>query len=107
LYLRLKKNSDFKKLYSAGKKSFQNGIIMIYSPAISLKMGISVSKKHGGSVQRNRLKRLIRAAFYDLSKNINGNFNIVFIPKADFNHTYNNLKESIYKMLSKEGLLEK
>jgi len=69
-------------------------------------MGISVSKKHGGSVQRNRLKRLVRAAFYDLSGNLKGNYNIVFIPKVDFNHTYKNLKESINKMLLKEGLLK-
>jgi ribonuclease P protein component len=106
LYLRLKKNSDFKKLYSAGKKSFSCGIIMIYSASKSLKMGISVSKKHGGSVQRNRLKRLVRAAFYDLSGNLKGNYNIIFIPKTNFNHTYKNLNESMKKMLLKEGLLK-
>ena len=80
---------------------------MIYNPSCSLKMGISVGKKHGGSVQRNRLKRLVRAAFYDLSGNLSSNYNIVFIPKTNFNHTYNNLKESMQKMLSKEGLLKK
>jgi len=69
-------------------------------------MGISVSKKHGGSVQRNRLKRLVRAAFYDLSKEINGNYNFVIIPKYDFAHTYINIKNNIKKMLLKEGLIK-
>lgn len=78
---------------------------MIYIPSNNLKMGISVSKKHGGSVQRNRLKRLVRAAFYELSGKIKGNYNIVFIPRYDFNHSYINLKQSIYKMLLKEGLI--
>ncbi len=63
MYTRIKKNNDFKKLFSRGKKYFSPALIILYMPSESLSMGVCVSKKHGKSVQRNRIKRLLREAF--------------------------------------------
>lgn len=106
MYYRLKKNSDFKKLFSSGKKCFYGGIMLIYRQSDKLRMGVSVSKKHGGSVQRNRLKRQVRAAFYDLSAQINKSCYIVILPKAGQEHSFLNIKSSLLKILSREGLIK-
>ena len=58
----LKKRQDFKKVFSRGKSSV-GALFVIYALANDLessRLGLSVSKKVGGAVVRNRVKRLIR-----------------------------------------------
>ena len=52
-YIRLKKQSDFQKLFKKGKRSFSHSLTLVYSPAQKMTMGISIGKKHGKSVKRN------------------------------------------------------
>lgn len=63
--LRLKKNLEFKKVYKQGR-SVANRIAVMYilhNSTPHRKAGFSVSKKIGGAVQRNRLKRLFREVY--------------------------------------------
>ena len=58
----LKKKRDFKKVYSRGKHAAQP-MFVVYALANGLednRLGLSVSKKVGGAVVRNRVKRLVR-----------------------------------------------
>ena len=60
----LKKNSDFQKIYREGK-SYANRFLVMYAMENGRgcsRIGISVSKKVGGSVIRHRVKRLIKEA---------------------------------------------
>ena len=57
-YLRLKKQADFQKLFTKGRRAFSPSLTMIYFPSKETRMGISVGKRHGKSVKRNRIKRL-------------------------------------------------
>ena len=79
---RLKRKSDFDKLFSKGKKGFSKSLTMLYFPSNEFKIGYSVSKKHGNAVKRNKIKRLLRAsarvAFSDLKKN----YRQVIFPKV-------------------------
>ncbi|WP_278926656.1 ribonuclease P protein component [Staphylococcus auricularis] len=62
---RIKKNSDFQNIYKNGK-SVANRQFVIYSKennASHFRLGISVSKKLGNAVTRNRIKRGIRENF--------------------------------------------
>ena len=45
-------------------------------------MGITSGKKIGGAVQRNRARRIIRAAFSQLEGRINGSYDIVFVART-------------------------
>lgn len=45
-------------------------------------MGITVSKKTGNAVERNRSKRIIRAAFYKILPHIQGSFDFVFVARS-------------------------
>ena len=79
----LKKNSDFKKVYSQGK-SFANKYLVMYVLENNLgknRLGISVSKKVGNSVVRHRVTRLVRES-YRLHEDIfNSGLDIVIVAR--------------------------
>ena len=79
----LKKNSDFKIVYSHGK-SYANKYLVMYVLENDLgknRIGISVSKKVGNSVVRHRVTRLIRES-YRLHENIfNSGLDIVVVAR--------------------------
>ena len=79
----LKKNSDFKNVYTHGK-SYANKYLVMYVLENKLgknRIGISVSKKVGNSVVRHRITRLVRES-YRLHENIfNSGLDIVVIAR--------------------------
>ena len=61
----IKKNTDFKKVYGFARYE-ANKYFVVYAMPNSLgymRLGISIKKKVGGSVLRNRLRRLIKENF--------------------------------------------
>lgn len=95
-YSRLKKNGDFQKLFKKGKRVFSRTLTVIYSPAREKTvMGIALSKKHGKAVKRNRIKRLIRAAFSDNFEKLNGNYALVIMPKICDEYSYTEIEKSL------------
>ena len=79
----LKKNSDFKNVYTHGK-SYANKYLVMYvleNNSDKNRIGISVSKKVGNSVVRHRITRLIRES-YRLHENIfNSGLDIVIVAR--------------------------
>ena len=94
-YLRIKKNADFQKLFNKGKKVFSPNITLLYFPAKKLSMGVAVSKKHGKAVTRNRIKRLLRAAFSETSDALEKNYAVILIPKVGGEYTFEAFKKSL------------
>ncbi len=64
-FLRLHRHSDWNELRRTGKRLQLQHFLIIYrlKKTGEPKLGISVGKKVGGAVKRNRLKRLIRETF--------------------------------------------
>lgn len=91
-YLKIKKNSDFQKLFKKGKKVFSPYLTLIYFPSDKLSMGIAVSKKYGNAVKRNRIKRLVRAAFSDSCGILKDNYSMIVLPRICEEYSYENMK---------------
>lgn len=103
---RLKREKDFNNVFNKGKRLFSSALTMVYLPSKEIKVGFAVSKKHGGSVKRNRIKRLLRESFRSFAPNIGKNFFFVFIPKVNKEYTLNQIKESMAYLFKKGGFLE-
>lgn len=103
-YYRLKKQADFQKLFNKGKRAFTPSLSVVYRPSERMTMGISVGKKHGKSVQRNRIKRLLREAFRAVQEEINGTYSIVLIPKVCEEYSVKNFEKQLRWIIQKEKM---
>ena len=103
-YYRLKKQSDFQKLFTAGTRLFSPSVTMLVRPAKRTTMGISVGKKHGKALQRNRIKRLLREAFRANLGEMNGAYCIVLLPKGGEKYSFHTYKADIARMIKKGNL---
>lgn len=83
-YLTLKENRQFHRAYKRGKSFVSSGLVtyIIKNNSNNLQIGITTSKKIGKAVQRNRCRRIIRAAFYELMPHISDGYDIVFVARA-------------------------
>ena len=102
---RLKREKDFNLVFNKGKRLFSSCLTVVYLPSKELKAGFAVSKKHGGSVKRNRIKRLLRESFRSFTPEIRQNFFFVFIPKVEKEYTLKKFKENMEYIFKKGGLL--
>lgn len=105
MYTRLKKNGDFQKLFARGKKAFSPALIVLYMPAKQTLLGLCVSKKHGKSVRRNRIKRLLREAFRAAMPRIGGKYAFILIPRQAEEYSLDKFYKGLCSALKKEGLL--
>ncbi len=103
-YLRLKKQADFQKLFKTGKRVFSPSLTLLYTPSKLTRMGISIGKKHGKSVVRNRVKRLLREAFRSVQCEIKGTYSFVLLPKACEEYSFHTFKKHLQWMIKKEKL---
>lgn len=101
---RLKRKSDFDKLFSKGKKIYSRSLTMLYFPSEDFKIGYSVSKKHGNAVKRNRIKRLLRASAREAFKDLKKNYRIVIMPKVRDEYLYEKFVSEMNYLKKKENL---
>lgn len=64
-FQRLTRPSQFRAVYDKGRKVVGRGLILwaLPSSAPGIRLGVVASRRVGGSVQRNRARRLLREAF--------------------------------------------
>lgn len=81
----LKLNRDFRRLYSKGRCS-PGAYVAVYVSENRLKgtnrLGLTASTSLGHAVVRNRLKRLMRAAYTELEPLIGTGYDFVFVART-------------------------
>ncbi len=80
----LKRNNDFRRLYSRGR-FFLSPVLVTYvmkNRRDEVRIGITSSKKIGKAVVRNRSRRVIREAYRELSSQVKPGYDIVFVARG-------------------------
>ncbi|NLG89453.1 MAG: ribonuclease P protein component [Clostridiaceae bacterium] len=80
---RLKKNAEFQRIYRKGSYIATKTLVAYIKPnnLKETRIGITVSKKYGKSVKRNRIRRLISESFRLLKDKVKPGYDIVFVAR--------------------------
>ena len=107
---KLKKNYQFKKVYTEGRYYVEKYVVMyiIMNNSASNRVGFSVSKKVGNSVVRNRVKRLMKEVYRKYADKNKLGFDIVFTARvgsaeADYKIIDNNIMSIMRKAKLKKS----
>lgn len=106
----LKGSVNFKRVLKQGRYVSHKNIAIYVKKNLddsSNLLGICVSKKHGNSVVRNKLKRWVREGYYEIENNLLKGYNIVILFKKgiDINNiNYFIIKDEIKDLFIKNEL---
>ncbi|MFW5924755.1 MAG: ribonuclease P protein component [Myxococcota bacterium] len=83
--LRLRRRGEFRRVQSRGRRIHTPHFLIILHPRPDggQKLGITVTKKVGTAVQRNRVKRLVREVFRHHRRRFPADAEVVVIAKRD------------------------
>jgi ribonuclease P protein component len=117
----LKGNALFKEILEKGRRYSGTGLrIVVLSnnkigkkreianpTPVEVKIGIALRRKHGGSVVRNRSKRIIRSICRELIPAMKGGYYVIVQPDDSFKgHDYRMLRMNAEMLFRKAGIIK-
>ena len=100
---RIRHQTDFDRVYQTGCYAADD-VLVVHANRNALthsRLGLSVSKKVGGAIVRNRWKRLIREAFRASQTDFPGNLDLVVRPRRGAKPEYQSILGSLCKLANR------
>ncbi|MBO8164808.1 MAG: ribonuclease P protein component [Brevibacillus sp.] len=108
---RLKKNEEFQIVFQQGTSSANRQFVVYVLPKegqAAFRVGISVSRKIGNAVIRNRVKRYIREAIASLEEKIADTYDLVVIARQGTEDMkYDELRQSLFHALKRANVIKR
>lgn len=81
---RLTSTADFERVYALQERAGDTHLLIFAAPnpVGTTRIGLSVSRRHGNSVVRHRIKRLLREAYRMIQHELPEGVDLVLVPRA-------------------------
>ena len=87
---RLSRSAEFERVYRQGRSKGNRFLVLYVFPradgepdADGPRLGLSVSRRVGGAVERNRVKRVLREAFWEEAERLPAGSDYVVVARPD------------------------
>jgi ribonuclease P protein component len=85
---RLSRSGEFDRVYRDGSSHATRYLVLYTFPrrdegSEDVRLGVSVSRKVGGSVERNKVKRALREAFWELADRLPPQHDFVLVARSE------------------------
>lgn len=106
---RLSRSAEFDRVYREGRAHAGPHLVVHSFPRQDdepARLGLSVGRKVGGAVERNRVKRLLRDAFWGLADDLPPGHDFVVVARADASSLdgHEAARLELEELLAKAGL---